>query len=180
MNGNPAYSRLPVDLTEFRAEVDGFSESISAALDGGKQAFAERKRRGEVVTHMLLQYAHYVEAACKGHMLTFLSSGFEPAPTSRTKTAPLSEGIRKIVPASNRGQVLVTLMADPEAYSYQLRWTPAGTETDDAWTISPISKTRPATLIENLTPGTTYVFQVRALRESGFTDWSDSVSRMCT
>ena len=104
LNGNPAYTRLPVDLSEFRVEVDAFAAAIAEALDGGKRAFAERKRRGEVVVHMLLQFAHYVEANCNGQLQTFLSSGFQPAPTSRSKTPPLSEAIRRIVPGSNRSE----------------------------------------------------------------------------
>src|SRR2546425_8694775 len=168
LNGNPAYTRLPVDLSEFRVEVDAFAAAIAEALDGGKRAFAERKRRGEVVVHMLLQFAHYVEANCNGQLQTFLSSGFQPAPTSRSKTPPLSEAIRKIVPGSNSGELLVTLIAVAEAYSYQLRWAPAGTEqTPDAWTIHPVGNTRPATLIKCLIPGTAYVFQVRAVTDSG-------------
>src|SRR2546427_6703905 len=57
LNGNPAYTRLPVDLSEFRVEVNAFAAAIAEALDGGKRAFAERKRQGEVVVHMLLQFA---------------------------------------------------------------------------------------------------------------------------
>jgi len=34
--------------------------------------------------------------------------------------------------------------------------------------------------INNLTPGTTYAFQVRAVGGStGYTDWSDPVAHMC-
>ena len=181
LNGNPAYTRLPVDLSEFRAEIDGYAAAIAEALDGSKRAFAERKRRGEVVVHMLLKFAHYVEIECNGDLPTFLSSGFQPASTSRTQTRPLSEAIRKIVPGNNSGQLLVTLIATPKAYSYELRWAAAGTEeAPDAWTTQPVATTRPATLVKDLTPGMAYVFQARALTDSGFTDWSDSVIRICT
>src|SRR5262245_17034020 len=181
LNGNPAHPRLPIDLLEFRMEVDKFSAAIAEALDGGKRAFAERKQRGEVVAHMLLQLAHHVETNCNGQLQTFLSSGFQPAPTSRTKAPPLSEAIRKIVPGSNSGELLITLIAVLEAYSYQLRWARAGTEqTAEAWTIHPVGTTRPATSIKHLIPGTAYVFQVRALTDSGYTDWSDPVTRICT
>ena len=88
LNGNPAYTRLPVDLSEFRAEIDGYAAAIAEALDGSKRAFAERKRRGEVVVHMLLKFAHYVEIECNGDLPTFLSSGFQPASTSRTQNGP--------------------------------------------------------------------------------------------
>jgi hypothetical protein len=38
-----------------------------------------------------------------------------------------------------------------------------------------------AIVIKDLIPGTTYVFQVRAVGGStGYSDWSNPVSRMCT
>ena len=41
-----------------------------------------------------------------------------------------------------------------------------------AWTSTPAIKSRPATKITRLTPGTMYAFQVRALGHEGYTDWS--------
>ena len=35
------------------------------------------------------------------------------------------------------------------------------------------------TTVDNLTPGTTYQFQARALGVLGFSDWSSPVNRMC-
>ena len=35
-----------------------------------------------------------------------------------------------------------------------------------------------AITVTGLTPGTTYAFQMRALGRLGYTDWSDSVTRM--
>ena len=46
-----------------------------------------------------------------------------------------------------------------------------------AFELTPFSNTRSVT-INGLTPGTTYLFQVRALGRSGYTDWSDSATRM--
>jgi len=46
------------------------------------------------------------------------------------------------------------------------------------WTATPAIKSKPATKINGLTPGTTYAFQVRALGHEGYTDWSHSVTRM--
>ena len=47
------------------------------------------------------------------------------------------------------------------------------------WATQPVSKTRPAASVTGLTPGTTYAFQVRSLGDSGYSDWSDSVMRIC-
>jgi hypothetical protein len=37
---------------------------------------------------------------------------------------------------------------------------------------------KPPVSIGNLTPGTTYSFQVRALSKLGYSGWSDSANRM--
>ncbi|PYV35021.1 MAG: hypothetical protein DMG22_03825 [Acidobacteria bacterium] len=42
---------------------------------------------------------------------------------------------------------------------------------------APNAKT--AASISGLTPGTTYAIQVRAYGQLGFTEWSDSATRMC-
>jgi hypothetical protein len=181
LNDNKAYTRLPVDLAELRAQIDDFSDSITAALDGSKLAIADRNRKGDILVHSLLQLAHHAEDHCGNDMPTFLASGFDPAPNSRTKTPPQSENIRKIVHGNHSGQLKVTLLAKSEAFSYELRWAIAGdTIPSDQWTTKAIAKTRPATLIEALIPGTKYVFQARILTESGHTDWSNSVTKICT
>src|SRR5437660_238777 len=44
-----------------------------------------------------------------------------------------------------------------------------------------VTKTRPATTIAGFTPGTTYAIQVRSFADAtGFTDWSDPVTRIAT
>jgi hypothetical protein len=180
LQNSTVYTRLPVDLSEFRSQIDDLLMSTAAALDGGKQAIADRKQKADRVIHSLLQLAHHAEANCNGEMTTFLESGFEPAPSTRTKTPPLSETIRKIVTGANSGQFKVTLIANRDAFSYELRLAPfSEVGTPEKWITRPIVKTRPATLIDSLMPGTLYTFQVRALTESGYTDWSSLVTKMC-
>ena len=66
------------------------------------------------------------------------------------------------------------------AVSYELRRGAVGADgAVAAWTIQPVAKVRPPVSLTGLTPGTTYAFQVRALTKSGYTDWSESVTRIC-
>ncbi len=67
----------------------------------------------------------------------------------------------------------------PRALSYTLRYAALGADGKTAsWTeLAPFSNTR-SVPVNGLTPGTTYVFQVRALGRLGYTDWSGSVTRM--
>ena len=72
-----------------------------------------------------------------------------------------------------------TLMKYPGAASYQVQWAPvvAG-GVPGSWTSKPVAGIKPPFLITGLTPGTTYVFQARALTKTGYSDWSESVTRI--
>jgi hypothetical protein len=175
------YPNPPVDMATFKSNVDGLSSDITAAMDGGQKAIAQRNHQVEVVINMLRQLARYAEVNCRDDMTTFLKSGFEAVSTTRSPFQPLSQFIRKIDPGTNSGQLLVTIVAVPGASSYELRWAPLGSGgTPGPWTNQLVGKTRPPTTITGLTPGTAYEIQVRSFSDSGFSDWSDPVTRICT
>jgi len=173
------YPNPPVDMATLKAALDTYSSTITAALDGGSKAIAERNDQGEVVIKVLRQLAHYVEAACKDDVPTFLKSGFQPVVIQRAAAPLLSQFIRKIEQGATSGQLLVTIAAVPGALTYEVRWAPLGAGgVPGTWTTLPVAKTRPATSVTGLTPGTAYAFQVRSFSQSGYSDWSDSVTRM--
>lgn len=174
------YSNPPVDQATLKTQVDALSGGITDALDGGKKAIAQREHQKEVVIKSLRQLGHYVEENCNDNMSIFLKSGFQPVSTVRTLSPPLSASIRKIAPDDNSGQVKVTLVAQPGAFSYQLRWSPVVQGATPAnWIELPVGRAKSPVLVTGLTPGTAYAFQVRAVINSGYTDWSESVTRFC-
>ncbi|HEY2383841.1 MAG TPA: fibronectin type III domain-containing protein [Terriglobia bacterium] len=173
------YPNPSIDLATLKSQADALSAGISAALDGGKRAIAEREHQKEIVIKSLRQIGHYVEENCKDDMTIFLKSGYDVVSTTRVPVAPLSDSIRKIVPANNSGQMLVTLIAQAAALSYVLRWAPvAAGGMPGNWTEQPVGTTRPPALVTGLTPGTAYAFQVRAVTKAGYTDWRESVTRI--
>jgi len=175
------YPNPPVDQATLKGQIDALSAGITAALDGGKKAVTAREHLKEVVINSMDQLGHYVEATCKDQMPTFLKSGFQSRSTTRTPAAPLSEWIRKIAPGKNSGQIEVTLVSQEDALSYQLRWAPVGPGGKPGnWTEQPVGNTKPPALVTGLIPGTAYAFQVRAVTNAGYTDWSESVTRICT
>src|SRR5213082_1937302 len=107
LNLNPAYPNPPIPLPEFRMAIDDYSAALSAALDGGAKAIAQRNTTSETVRRMLRKLAHYVEANCKDDMTTFLSSGFQAVNNARTRPNPASESIRKIGPGTLPGEAVV-------------------------------------------------------------------------
>jgi hypothetical protein len=181
LNLNPAYPNPPIPLPDFRTAIDDFSAAMTAALDGGAKAIAHRNAVGEKLRVMLRRLAQYVEGNCNGDMTTFLSSGFQAVSNARTRPHSVSEAIRTIAPGAGSGEFLVGLVKVPGAVSYELRWAPtASGGTPGEWSSQPVVKLRPPTLVKGLTPGVSYVFQARALTRSGLTNWSESVTRICT
>ena len=182
IDGNSAYPTPPVDIATVKAAGAAYAASIADALDGGKKALFERNKQRENVIHILRQLGRYVEINCKSDMGTFLSSGFECVSTTRTPSQPLTQPAIRSVEHGNSGQLMVSVTPDPAAYSFEVRYgalAPGGAA-PASWLSTGFTSARSAAPVDNLTPGTTYVFQVRALGPLGYTDWSDAVNRMCT
>lgn len=176
-----AYPNPPIDKPALQGQIESVSAALTAALDGGRKAIAERKHEMEVLRKFLRELARYVEANCKDDMPTFLLSGFQPVTTARVVVPPVSESIRKVVPGENSGQMLVTIVADPDAFSYELRWAPAGLGgIPEIWTVSDPSQHETTGHGNRFDAWHGYAFQVRAVTDSGYSDWSESVTRICT
>ena len=171
----------PIDEATFKGAIDTLSTKITAALDGGKKAIAERNHQEQVVIKMMRELAHYAEQACKDDLTTFLKSGFHAKSTVSSAKQSLSQYIRKITPGKNSGQFHLVLVSVDGADAYEIRCTPTVNGTPGTPITQLVTKTRPATTIAGFTPGTTYAIQVRSFADAtGFTDWSDPVTRIAT
>jgi hypothetical protein len=179
MNLNPAYSDPPVAMPVLRTTIDDLTAANTAAADGSSKAISHRNAVVKTLCRMLRHLSHYVEANCKDDMTTFLSSGFQPAPTARTKTPPVSESIRKIEPGPS-GQIRVWLVRDPGGLTHEFRWAQVSNGVPGSWTNQPVGRTRTPAVVSNLTPGATYAFQARAVTPDGPTEWSQSITQICT
>ena len=104
------------------------------------------------------------------------TSGFQPASTTKTRTEPLSEKIRKIDRGPNSGQIVIWVRRVPRASSYEIRYAAASGPTPTQWTSVGVPQVKTPATVTGLTPGTTYNFQARALTREGYTDWTDSIS----
>jgi len=179
MLNNPAFPNPPVDMAAFKAAIDAYTAASAAALhDGGKTAIAERNKRRADALIMQRLLGHYVEGACKGDTKAFISSGFVPASArQRAPLQPIATPSILKVDQGQTGQLLVNIES-VKARSYELRYATVAAGAPVNWTTIAVGKTKPATPIKNLTPGTTYTFQVRAFWKLGFSDWSPAVERM--
>jgi hypothetical protein len=180
-NGNPAYPNPPIDLAAFKADIDSYSGLITQALDGGKKVNSEKKKKREALAKSLRLLGRYVEIMCKNDMPTFLSSGLEAASMTRTPAPPLPPASILKIDHGNSGELLVTMQTLPRARSYDVRYGPVSANGGPpaTWTMETFASAKLAVPIAGLTPGTNYAFQVRAFGKLGYTDWSDSVTRIC-
>jgi hypothetical protein len=180
MTGNGAYPHPPVDLAAFGTLLQMFADAIAASLDGSKKAIAERrKRRAEILSKLRL-LGLYVQEMCQDDLGVLMSSGFEAAAWSRKSPQPLPAPAITSVDQGQTGQLLVRIRAAPGAQSYELRHGAVETGgPPGAWTTTYVSGVKRAMAITGLAPGTVYAFQVRTVNAAGYTDWSDSITRMC-
>src|SRR2546423_954689 len=81
MEANPNFPKPPVPLSDLKTSLENLDAAMAHALDGSKQALAERQKCREIVIDMLQQLGHHVESVSKDNMDVFLSSRFEPVRT---------------------------------------------------------------------------------------------------
>jgi hypothetical protein len=179
MAGNPAFPNSPVDLAAFLTAITTFQASVVVSLDGSKQAIAVMKKQREGLVKMVEQLGHYVEAASNNDPVTFTSSGFAIRSTARVPLAPIAQPTVDKVDQGKSGELLVTVSVVQGARIYEVDYAPVSTNgAVPVWTKITVATARKPVPVENLTPGTTYMFHVRAFGKPGFTDWSQTVQRM--
>jgi hypothetical protein len=178
MDGNPKYTLPPVSMAAFKAAIDEFMALMANAADGSRTAIAELQNKRVDLTVMLRSLGHYVEGACEGDLATFLSSGFEPAYTTYSRQQPLPKPAPVKITQGNTGQLSIKIQALPKARFYELEYTVSGSA-DPSWTMTRVTTVVTPVTIDGLTPGTTYTFRLRGYGIHGFSDWSNTASRMC-
>jgi hypothetical protein len=175
------FPKPPVDLKTYQAGITAYEAAIpQATVDKGKNAVALKNKLRDAAVKMYTENAHYVEANCNDDMQTFLLSGFQPASTTKAPPQPLNQpAIVSVAHGHVPGEMKVKFRSVPKAGSYELRYgaVPPGAETPATWTMQSLVSTKPVVL-NGLTPGTNYTFQVRALGALGHTAWSDPITRM--
>jgi hypothetical protein len=154
---------------------------IAVSRDGSRTVIAQRNKQRAEVVQLIRLLVRYVEITSGNDMAAFRSSGLGPAYQNRRAHQQLSEMIRRIVRGPNSGQLQIFIKAYPRAGAYQLRWAEIiGEEAPTNWTVKEsITNVKSATVLD-LTPGKRYAFQCRALVDGDRTDWTDSVTFMCT
>ena len=179
LTDNPDFPAPTVDLKTVQEAADDLNAALAAQAHGGTAATAEKKNKQEALIMLLRRLKHYVEDNCRNDLAVLLSSGFQAAATTRNRSPLLNPSILGIDFGNSTELMLkVTPIARAKCYEVRMAVVGAGSVPEPWQTAGLFTPSR--IRIPDLVPGTTYMFQVRAVGGSnGYTDWSNPVSRMC-
>jgi hypothetical protein len=176
MTNNAAFSTPPVSFPELTKLLEAFDAAMAAAMNGGTKLTVAKNAAREVLLAALRKMAAYVQIVADGDMALLLASGFSTISRNRSQ-AKLDVPLILSVGIEGTTKLNVRLRPVVNAKSYELRAF-NGSATPVASLFSTQAR---RIVVENLTPGTTYNLQVRAIGGSeGYSEWSDPVSRMAT
>ena len=187
LTGNTALANPVVPMTTFGNDITTYSNAITAAEDGGKNAKAARDKANKVVITDLKQLANYVENNCNDDLAIFTTSGFT-AQAKRSATGPVAVPTFKSLDyGTHPGEILVTVKSVLGGKSYNIRYGAMPVQpqaavpgtTPSSWTTISVASTKKAIVFDNLTTGVSYAFQVQALGIQGLSAWSDSSTITC-
>jgi hypothetical protein len=179
------FPQTPVDLDDFLALNDEYNQAIIVAADGSKKAISQRNKLREQATKKATLLGHYVGYVAGNDLEKVYAAGFEPASKYRLLPKPLPKTvIGKVVRGPNSGTAFVYITPIPRSNGkviyYEMGYTARNGAEIGELTVIPTTIARFPILVKNLTPGTTYIFQVRAANKVGFNDWSDPLDFMAT
>ena len=177
--GNVAFPSPPVPTATLQTALTAFTTAIAAQAAGGPPATANKNNKRDALIALLRQLAGYVQQNCGNNMATLLSSGFDAVSTNRA-SVPLDAPHILSIDNGNSGQLLVKVTPIANAKAYEVCYAalaPGGAH--GPWQSGSLFTNSRSMPVNDLTPGTNYSFQVRAIGGSaGYSGWSDPVSHM--
>lgn len=180
MSGNSAFPDPRVSMEILGRALEDFRLAIQARPQGGRLATVIKNKARAKVMELLYRLASYVESKSENSLEILLSSGFPARNRSRAQVAFPKAVILKIARGKS-GQLRLLVRAIPNARCYEVLC--AAVKPDGAhasWQNAGRFTNSRKILIDGLTPGQIYAFQVRAIGGStGSGDWSDPVSHRC-
>lgn len=180
LTDNPAFPAPTVDIKTLQAATDDLRTALAEQPQGGKAATAEKNNKQEALVVLLRNLKHYVEDNCGNDPAVLLSSGFQTAASTRNRS-PLENPDIHSVDFGNSTELVLKVSPIARARCYEVRSAAVGAGNVPAplQTVGLFTNSR-SIKIAGLVPGTVYVFRVRAIGGStGYSDWSNPVSRMC-
>jgi hypothetical protein len=180
LTDNPSFPAPTVDLKTAQIAVDDLNAALAAQPHGGRAATADKNNKHEALLGVLRKLKHYVEDHCGNDPAVLLSSGFQPFSSVRNY-APLANPVIFSIDYGLSGELSLKITPLTRAKCYEVRLAKVDANNSiGSWQPAGLFTSTKSIVIKGLSPGTTYVFQVRAVGgTTGYSDWSNPVSRMC-
>ena len=177
LDGNTNYATPAITPAVLRSKAAAFATAVAAAQDGSRQDTEHKNSLRDDLIATLDVEANYVELTAKNNREVMLSSGFDVA--SGNSPAPVPVGTTAILSVSNlaTGKLEIELQVADNAWAYDLEVSSA----PGVWVHNKTVTDPRDTVLEGLTPGTTYAIRARALGSKNQTSvWCEPVSHMAT
>lgn len=176
ITGNPAFPAPTVPLATVTALQTTFRTDLAAAANGGTQLTAKKNQSRQLLLDALDSNALYVQSIARYDLAVLLSSGYQATSTNRAQAQLPAPAILALENELST-QLVVRLSPVANAYCYEVQ-TSTGT---GAWQAAGVFTQARKIILPNLTTGTIYNVQARAIGGStGYSDWSDPSSHIVT
>ncbi|HTD29721.1 MAG TPA: hypothetical protein VK660_10060 [Xanthomonadaceae bacterium] len=174
MTGNTRYPTPVPTLAAVTTARDALLAVVNTAVTSKLTLATRRQLRPPLVT-LLRQLAQYVQTTSNGDPVVLIGSGFPiHRPRQLVGVLPAPANLR-LSPGLVSGQLRARCKLVAQAASYQ--WRIATTKDPTAWLPADPTVAANASL-RDLSPGTQYVVQVRAIGTKGPSDWSNAATQI--
>ena len=176
LTGNTALPTPPVPVADITAARLEFETKLEATRNGGPVQTVEKNNARAALLDLLREDASYVQTKTSKDLAALLSSGYNAVSTNRTQSPLPKAGIASLQNDNNSLLVLdIDPMLNARSWEVQVRNGTGG------WTSVGVFAYTRGIFIPSLTPGQSYSVQARAVGGStGYSDWSDPVTRIVT
>jgi hypothetical protein len=154
-----------------------FSAKVGALAQGGTAATLARDASRATLIGLLRQIATWLENKAQGDASVITKFHFDYNDRGHHAPATLGKPVIKAILNEVTTQLKLRVIALANAYSYIVEYRTGG----GAWTAGGTFTNSRGMVVAGLVPGTLYEFRVRAVGGNNqLSDWSDTVSHMCT
>jgi hypothetical protein len=176
MTGNASFPTPLIGLDSLKSALTAFRAALAAAATGARDLVAAKAAPRKALEGLLRQEAAYVQGVAGDDPAILLSSGFDAASSSKV-SLPLDKPVIAGIENEATTQLRLRVQAVLNARAYEVRISYGS----NGWQAAGVFTQARRIVLTNLTPGTVYNIQVRAVGGStGYSDWSDPVSHMAT
>lgn len=167
LTANDGFANLPVTMAALGTQKTNFLVKLAAKAQAGTIATAQKNVAKAVLMESLRQLAAYVQSVANNDLALLLSSGFRAVSTNRA-SSPLSQPVVLGIDNQSSGKFIVRVQPVVRAKAYEAQYKNGGD-----WLPGGVFTNSRRIEITNLTPGTSYLVQIRAVGGStGWSDWS--------